>query len=273
MIGGKFAPLIALGGEEDLNTVINTFNKTVTETASQVLGIHRPTKKPWVTTDILDMCDERRELKNKKGTTEGANQYRVANMKIRKAMKKAKEEWIEQQCNSIEESLQKNNTKKAYQTVKDLTAAKQGRVNTIQDKTGKCLTKEQDIMKRWTEYCSELYNHDTKGDPRVLNSPQAIEEDNLPILREEVETAVKSLKKGKSAGVDNIPGELIQAGGDAMIDALTNICNKIWQTGEWPTPWTQSLVITLPKKGNLQLCQNFRLISHPISSAIPVKSC
>ena len=44
------------------------------------------------------------------------------------------------------------------------------------------------------------------------------------------------------------------------------ICNKIRQTGEWPTPWTQSLVITLPKKGNLQLCQNYRtisLISHP----------
>ncbi|XP_047499509.1 uncharacterized protein LOC125045958 [Penaeus chinensis] len=46
-----------------------------------------------------------------------------------------------------------------------------------------------------------------------------------------------------------------------MIDALTNICNKIWQTGEWPTCWTQSLVITLPKKRNLQKCQNYRTIS------------
>ena len=48
--------------------------------------------------------------------------------------------------------------------------------------------------------------------------------------------------------------------------ALTTICNKIWQTGEWQTSWTQSLVITLPKKGNLQQCQNYRtisLISHP----------
>ena len=51
-----------------------------------------------------------------------------------------------------------------------------------------------------------------------------------------------------------------------MIDSLTSICNKIWKIGEWPTTWTQSLVITLPKKGNLQLCQNYRtisLISHP----------
>ena len=51
-----------------------------------------------------------------------------------------------------------------------------------------------------------------------------------------------------------------------MIDILTTICNRIRKTGEWPTTRTQSLVITLPKKGNLQLCQNYRtisLISHP----------
>ena len=71
---------------------------------------------------------------------------------------------------------------------------------------------------------------------------------------------------GKSAGVDNIPAELVQAGGEAMIDILTSICNRIWNTGEWPTTWSQSLVITLPKKGNLQLCQSYRTISlnsHP----------
>ena len=69
------------------------------------------------------------------------------------------------------------------------------------------------------------------------------------------------MKKGKSAGVDIIPAELVQAGGETMIDVLTEICNRIWRTGEWPTPWTQSLIITLPKKGNLQLCQNYRTIS------------
>ena len=78
--------------------------------------------------------------------------------------------------------------------------------------------------------------------------------------------AVKLLKKGKSAGVDNIPAELVQAGGEDVITVLTTICNKIFHTGEWPTPWAQSLVITLPKKGNLQQCQNYRkisLTSHP----------
>ena len=165
-----------------------------------------------------------------------------------------------------ENNMKKNNSKKTYQLVKDLTSTKQGRTATIQDKDGKCLTEEQDILKRWSEYCSELYNYRATGDPQVLNVPPATENDNYPTLREEVEAAVKSLKKGKSAGANNIPAELVQAGGEAMISALLTICNKIWQTGEWPTPWTQSLIITLPKKGNLQLCQNYRtisLISHP----------
>ena len=54
--------------------------------------------------------------------------------------------------------------------------------------------------------------------------------DSYPILQEEVEAATKSPKKGKTAGVDSIPSELAQAGGEAMIDMLIIICNKIWQT-------------------------------------------
>ena len=69
------------------------------------------------------------------------------------------------------------------------------------------------------------------------------------------------MKKGESAGVDNIPAELVHAGGEDVITAVTTICDKTWQTREWPTPWTQSLVITLLKKGNLQQCQSFRTIS------------
>ena len=74
------------------------------------------------------------------------------------------------------------------------------------------------------------------------------------------------IEEKEPALVDKIPAELVQVGREDVITALMTICNKIWQTGELPTPWTQSLVITLPKKGNLQQCQNYRTISrisHP----------
>ena len=100
----------------------------------------------------------------------------------------------------------------------------------------------------------------------MLDVPPSSENAKNKILREEVEAAVASLKTGKSAGIDNVTSEMVKAGGDSAIDMLLSICNKIWETGEWPKPWTQSLIITLPKKGNLQVCQNYRtisLISHP----------
>ena len=111
--------------------------------------------------------------------------------------------------------------------MKDLNTVKQGKATTAQDRSGKCLTDERQILNRWTEYCSELYKHKANGDPSVLNCPQTDTEDDHPFLRREVEAAVQSLKKGKSAGVDNIPAELVQASEKDVITAVTTICNKI----------------------------------------------
>ena len=93
--------------------------------------------------------------------------------------------------------------------MKDLTIVKQGKATTIQDRSGKCLTEERQILNCWTEYCSELYNYKANGDPSVLNCTQTDTEDDHTILHREMEAAVQSLKKGKSAGVDNIPAELV----------------------------------------------------------------
>ena len=79
----------------------------------------------------------------------------------------------------------------------------------IQDRSGKCLTEERDIESRLTEYCSELYSLKAIGDPSVLNCTQTDTGDDYPIIRKELEAAVQTLKKGESAGVDNIPAELV----------------------------------------------------------------
>ena len=111
--------------------------------------------------------------------------------------------------------------------MKDLTTVRQGEANTVQDRSGKCLTEERQKLNRWTEHCSELYNHKANGDPSLLNCTQTDTEDDHPILPKEVEAAVQSLKKEVSWSRQH-PSRVVQAGGDDVITVLTTICNKIW---------------------------------------------
>ena len=95
IIGGKFAPLTIMNNKDtDLNSLITTFNIAVTETASEILGKHRQKKKPWVTAEILDLCDKRRGLRKKRFEPEGSEKYKEVNNNIKRCMKKAKENWI-----------------------------------------------------------------------------------------------------------------------------------------------------------------------------------
>ena len=90
-----------------------------------------------------------------------------------------------------EPKKKKKNSNRAYQLVKDLTSEKQGRSTTIPESSGKCLSDETEILSRWPE----LYNHESCGDSAVLDCSQPPDEDLQPILHEEVQSAVASLKR------------------------------------------------------------------------------
>ena len=131
----------------------------------------------------------------------------------------------------------------------------------IENNDGDIISEDNEMVKRWTEYCNKLYNHLINSDKHR----EVIVYDNLPILKSEVENAIKNLKKGKSTGVDTIPGELFINGGTQLIDTITELCHKIWDIKEWPDIWSQSLIIPISKKGNLKKCENYitvSLISH-----------
>ena len=60
-IGGRFAALTLL--EENIDSLTESVKEVLHETAAEVLGKRRKKSKQWITNDILDLCDERRELK------------------------------------------------------------------------------------------------------------------------------------------------------------------------------------------------------------------
>ena len=45
------------------------------------------------------------------------------------------------------------------------------------------------------------------------------------------------------------------------MQAITELCQKIWQTCTWPKEWKRSIFIPLPKKGDINDCANYRTIA------------
>ena len=81
----------------------------------------------------------------------------------------------------------------------------------------------------WKMNENMFINNMSKGDISVLTVNEPSDQGNFPILESKVEAAIQALKMGKSAGIDNIPAELIKAGGHIVIQILLDICNKIWE--------------------------------------------
>ena len=88
MIGGKFAPITIMNNEEaDIHLMITTFNTAVIETATEILDKHRHKKKTWLTAEILDLSNKRREPRKKICKPEGSEKYREVNDNIKRCVK------------------------------------------------------------------------------------------------------------------------------------------------------------------------------------------
>ena len=132
----------------------------------------------------------------------------------------------------------------------------------IKDKTGKLLVEDDAIEARWVEHFNEVLNRPQAE--IAANIEPARERLNIncdPPSRTEVAKAIKCLKNNKSAGPDNLTAELLKVDVGTTIDILNPLIEKIWEQEIFPRDWKNSHIITLPKKGDLTDCNNYRGIS------------
>jgi hypothetical protein len=66
----------------------------------------------------------------------------------------------------------------------------------------------------------------------------------------EVEIAIGKLKSCKSPGADQIPAELIKAGGETLCSEIHRLICSIWNKEELPQQWKESVIIPAHEKGD-----------------------
>ena len=78
---------------------------------------------------------------------------------------------------------------------------------------------------------------------------------------EEVERAIKRMKRHKAQGVDGITSDIIKLGGPIVLTYLTNIFYNILKTKQIPDSWHEAKIVILFKKGDPKGIKNSRPIS------------
>jgi len=76
-----------------------------------------------------------------------------------------------------------------------------------------------------------------------------------------VEMAIEKLKSHKSPGIDQIPAELIKAGGKTNHCEIHKLIISVWNKEELPEEWKESIKVPIYNKGDKTDCSNYRGIS------------
>jgi hypothetical protein len=63
-----------------------------------------------------------------------------------------------------------------------------------------------------------------------------------------VEIAIGKLKSYKSPGTDQIPAELIKAGGEILCSEIHKFICSIWNKEKLPQQWKESIIVPIHKK-------------------------
>ena len=81
------------------------------------------------------------------------------------------------------------------------------------------------------------------------------------ILKDGIRTAMRSMKRGKAVGNDQIAVELLMHLEDTGVGILERIFNEMYKDGEMFDELLESTFIPIPKKPKANECRNYRTIS------------
>ena len=78
---------------------------------------------------------------------------------------------------------------------------------------------------------------------------------------EEVSTAINSLKRGKSGGIDCLTADMFIDCKDQFAPVLCKLFNYMFSTCLYPDSWTKGIIVPVPKKGDPNDVNNYRGIT------------
>ncbi|KAK3535540.1 hypothetical protein QTP70_016810, partial [Hemibagrus guttatus] len=228
----------ALGGQVVLPDDWETTAEVIRETGRNVLGVssgrRKEDKETWWWNEEFQDSIQRKRLAKKKWdmdrTEENRQEYKELQCRVKREVSKAKQKAYDELYTRLDtREGEKDLYRLARQRDRDGKDVQQVRV--IKDRDGRVLTSEESVQRRWKEYFEELMNEENEREKRV-EGVNSVEQKVDEIRKDEVRKAWKRMKSRKAVGPDDIPVEVWKCPGEAAVEFLTSLFNRVLENLE-----------------------------------------
>jgi len=229
-IANRVAALENLNVYEDENRAWENIKENIKTSAKESLGLHELNRhKPWFDKECIGFLDRRKQAKMQwiqdpsRSNVDNLNNVRHDATRHFRNKKKA---YMKAKIEELETNSKIKNIRYLYRGISDFKKGYQRRTIIVKDEKGDLVADSHSIMARWRNYFSRQLNVRGVDDVRQAEIHTA-----EPLVSEasafEVELAIEKLKNLKSPGIDQIPAELIKAGGRTFRCAIHKLIISI----------------------------------------------
>ena len=216
------------------------------------------TSKKWYTRECRKLKADLKVLAKKLQSNPGdSNIRKVYFDKCKKYVKQCKHTKKEYKKNLVSklETHQKN-SKEYWTILEDLKSA-----------DNMTVTLDEYDADEWVLHYKQLYKKPVTDSTHIedlisqLEKHEIFNELDYAIKENEIVEVVKNLKNNKATGLDLITNEMIKSSFQAVRVPLRLLFNKILNSGEYPTNWSQGYIVSLFKAGSIHDPNNYRGIT------------
>lgn len=265
----RFAVLADDDDDSNVETEWRDIKNIYVETATDIIGYKKKGNKEWLTPGTWQKIKERKDLKAKMLNTRSPRlrvqvqtEYKIKDCEVKRSARKDKREFVDQLAKDAEAAATRGELSTVYKITKKLCGKKTSQSIPLKNKDGSNISTERERITRWKEHFQEVLNRPEPERTANIEQPKdLLDIDISPPSEQEVRSAIKALKNGKACGIDQIHAEMLKADLDTSTKILTSFYRSVWDSNAIPEDWTKGLIVTLPKKGNLQFCDNWRGIT------------
>ena len=185
------------------------------------------------------------------------------------AVKRAKNDWLQQKAKAMGAGMMSGRSGGgAWRSMNEIQKGSAGMrpvmTKVIKKSNGEmCVGCDEELL-RWKEHFRNILNIRSSYSEDVINEvPDCPIDESLdaPPSDDEVIEALMKMRSGKAGEKNGILSEMLKCCSADLLQQLVELFESVWQKRVVPQEWNDALIVPIPKKGDLCLCDNWRGIS------------